>query len=207
MELFTQVVTDILTTLYQPFWFTVSLTVAISFIYLYSYHPIDSGKGLKVALKAWINELKQSFYFRHLVLLIFYTVMILNRTLYYRGIWLNPLQDVMGGWWIWKTSHATGEVSLSSECFANVLLMMPFVFLLLLTFKDRLLPSMTFGKTTWFGVKAGFLFSLGVETAQLFLRLGTFQFSDLTYNTLGGLLGGIIYWFGWKIKDREHKRN
>lgn len=47
MELIKQIITDILTTLYQPFWFSVSLTIAIPFVYLYSYHPIDTGKGIK----------------------------------------------------------------------------------------------------------------------------------------------------------------
>lgn len=32
--------------------------------------------------------------------------------------------------------------------------------------------------------KAAFLFSLTIEFLQLFLRLGTFQLSDLCYNTL-----------------------
>lgn len=35
---------------------------------------------------------------------------------------------------------------------------------------------------------------------QLFLRLGTFQLSDLCYNTLGGAIGGVLYWMGWKVK-------
>lgn len=32
------------------------------------------------------------------------------------------------------------------------------------------------------------------------LRLGTFQLSDLCYNTLGGAIGGVLYWMGWKVK-------
>lgn len=45
-----------------------------------------------------------------------------------------------------------------------------------------------------------FLFSLTIEFLQLFLRLGTFQLSDLCYNTLGGAIGGVLYWMGWKVK-------
>ena len=48
----------------------------------------------------------------------------------------------------------------------------------------------------WFA----FLFSLTIEFLQLFLRLGTFQLSDLCYNTLGGAMGGVLYWMGWKVK-------
>lgn len=42
-------------------------------------------------------------------------------------------------------------------------------------------------------MKISFLFSLGIEFTQLFLKLGSFQLSDLVYNTLGGLIGGLIY--------------
>ena len=36
---------------------------------------------------------------------------------------------------------------------------------------------------------------------QLFLRLGTFQLSDLCYNTLGGAIGGVLYWICTEIND------
>lgn len=32
---------------------------------------------------------------------------------------------------------------------------------------------------------------------QLLFHLGTFQISDLTYNTLGGAVGGVIYYLGY----------
>ena len=45
--------------------------------------------------------------------------------------------------------------------------------------------------------------SFGLDLMQLFLRLGTFQLSDIFYNTLGGLLGSLIYYIGYKIKHGE----
>ena len=39
-----------------------------------------------------------------------------------------------------------------------------------------------------------FCFSLAIETCQLFLKIGTFQLTDLCFNTLGGMIGGVIYW-------------
>ena len=206
MELIKQIITDILTTLYQPFWFSVLLTITLSIVYLYAYQPVETGKGIKLASKAWIAVFKSSAFFRKLVLLIYYSVMILFRTLFYRGTWLNPLQDVMGGWWIWKINSATGEIGLTSECFENVLLMMPFVFLLLWTARDKLLKKINIRSILWFGTKTGFLFSLGIEVAQLFLRLGTFQLSDLFYNTIGGFLGALTYCVGWTI-IRKMKNN
>lgn len=41
---------------------------------------------------------------------------------------------------------------------------------------------------------------LGIELTQLLLRIGSFQLSDLFYNTLGGFLGGAIYWLCRKRK-------
>ena len=203
MKLIQTIITDILKSLYQPFWFSVLMTIAASYVYLYAYQPVNTGKGIKPAIEAWLKVFKTSLLFRKLVLLIFCTVMILFRTLFYRGVWLNPLQDVMGVWWIWKTSDSTGEVSLTTECFENVLLMIPFVFLLLWTAKDKMLKKTKLSSMLWLGIKVGFLFSLGIETAQLFLRLGTFQLSDLFYNTLGGLLGALVYWVGWSVKRKR----
>lgn len=51
--------------------------------------------------------------------LVFFTVMILFRTLLNRNMWMNPLSDVMGGWWIWST-QADGTVTLTTECFENI---------------------------------------------------------------------------------------
>ena len=38
-----------------------------------------------------------------------------------------------------------------------------------------------------------FLFSTLIELCQLFLRLGTFQLSDIFQNTLGGLMGAVLF--------------
>lgn len=43
----------------------------------------------------------------------------------------------------------------------------------------------------WTGLKITFVFSLSIELLQLFLRLGTFQVSDLTYNILEEVLAGL----------------
>ena len=59
--------------------------------------------------------------------------------------------------------------------------------------------------TLWKSIEVVFAFSLSIEFLQLFLRLGTFQLSDLFYNTLGGLIGGLIYWCGYKITHRNKK--
>ncbi|MBR3173773.1 MAG: hypothetical protein IKF24_04525 [Eubacterium sp.] len=37
---------------------------------------------------------------------------------------------------------------------------------------------------------------------QLFLRLGTWQLSDIAFNTLGGVIGGLVYWVSAKIRGK-----
>lgn len=111
-----------------------------------------------------------------------------------------------GSWWIWHTA-ADGTVTLTTECFENIVLMLPFTALLLWTVAEKIFcgRKITFGRCVWISTKTAFLFSLAIEFLQLFLRLGTFQLSDLFYNTLGGVLGGMIYWICWKIRGKKQK--
>ena len=49
---------------------------------------------------------------------------------------------------------------------------------------------------------AAFATSLFIEATQLIFKIGTFQMSDLLYNTLGGLLGALIFVLLRKISRR-----
>lgn len=179
------------------------------FFYLYA-----KEHGWKESIRIWISKFKTSSYFRRVFLLVFYTTMILFRTLLNRNLWLNPLSDVMGGWWLWEDGELT------TEPIENLMLMVPFTVLLLWAAKDKLLldkgtkengqigeSGSTVKLTTvlWQSVKITFLFSVCIEFLQLFLRLGTFQLSDIVYNTLGGLIGGLVYWIMWRVKHRGEK--
>lgn len=46
------------------------------------------------------------------------------------------------------------------------------------------------------------IMSLNIETLQLLLRLGTFQLSDIFYNTVGGVFGGLMYYGIRKARKR-----
>ena len=48
-----------------------------------------------------------------------------------------------------------------------------------------------------------FEFSLGVEVMQLLFKVGCFDVDDVFLNTVGGVLGFLIYWmFGraWRVR-------
>ena len=45
--------------------------------------------------------------------------------------------------------------------------------------------------------------TLPEKIAKILEDLGTFQISDLTYNTLGGAVGGVIYYLGYSRKRKK----
>lgn len=128
--------------------------------------------------------------------------MILFRTLLNRNMWLNPLSNVFGSWWIYNKNG-----DLTTDAIENLILFIPFIILLLWAMRDKLIKEMKLKYVIFIAFKITFIFSLSIEFLQLFLRLGTFQFSDLFYNTLGGVIGGILYWFQYKIKRYNKFRN
>lgn len=126
--------------------------------------------------------------------------MILFRTLFNRSLSMNPLSNVIGIWGFYK--EVKGELVLTTEVPENLALFIPFAVLLLWTYRDKILNKVTLPNVLWQSTKIVFLFSFTIEMLQLFLRLGTWQLSDLFFNTLGGFIGGLIYWIGYKVKHR-----
>ena len=76
-----------------------------------------------------------------------------------------------------------GSRFLIAENFWNVVLFIPFSFLLGLLFPKR---------KHWMWVLAGFLLSVVIELVQLVFRRGLFEFDDIFHNTLGALLGILL---------------
>lgn len=195
VDIIKNIITNVLTALYQPFGFSVLLAVLFMFLYLYAMEY-----GWKESWLKWWRAFRTDVTFRRTFFLAFYTAMILFRTLLNRNLWMNPLSDVMGGWFL---HNEKGE--LSTEPIENLMLFIPFVVLLLWAFRDKLLGENhhSAARILWQSVKVTFVFSLRIEFAQLFLRLGTFQLADVFYNTLGGLLGGVVY----AVLDWNHYRH
>lgn len=201
-QLINTVVTNMLTALYQPFLFAVVLSVLFMFFYMYAYCSVDAGKGYKKALIAWLREFKNSVFFRRLFVLVFYTSLVLFRTLLNRNLWINPLSDIYGGWRIW-TTNSNGVRVYTTDSIENMIMLFPFIILFMWTAKDKLFKKVTLHGIIGMSCKISFLFSLSIELFQLFFRVGTFQLSDLCYNTLGGVIGGILYGIIWKVKYKQ----
>ena len=196
IDLLGKIFTNILMAFYEPFGFSLLLSFFVMFFYLYAYEAQDAGKGWKNAIVTWYKEFKKSVFFRKLFLLAFVISMILFRTLLNRNLWMNPLSDVMGGWGIWKTVN--GEQKLTTECIENVIMMIPFTSIVMWTFLGKV--DKNWKKILWQSWKIAFIFSVSIEMLQLLLRLGTFQLSDIFYNTVGGAVGGLMYYAAMKIR-------
>ena len=190
IELVKRMMENVLTALYQMFGFSFVMAILFMFVYLFA-----KEFGWKHIIHKWLLAFKQSKVFRRVFLLVFYIAMILFRTLLNRHMWQSPLANVIG---IWGLYNESGE--LVTEAIENFVLFIPFVLLLYWSFKDTIFGErVTVYQSVWYSIKIVFAFSLTIECAQLFFRLGTFQLSDLFYNTLGGCVGGILYWVGYRI--------
>lgn len=93
-----------------------------------------------------------------------------------------------------------GAFAVFANLFGNILIFIPFGFFMPMGSKRR-----SFLKTTW----NSFVLSLCVEVFQLITRVGSFDVDDLLLNTLGGVLGYLLFVFCNAVRRRyfAKKRN
>lgn len=129
-------------------------------------------------------ENKKSRYF---IYLLTYCYMVLYRTLLCREAIYKPLSRVWQDWGIVRS----GSVKIDPSPFlGNTLMFTLLMILVLMNFSDR------FKSDRDILIKCtiiSFLLSLSIETIQIITCRGTFQISDLIYNTLGGFIGCLLY--------------
>ena len=198
IEILSKILINILTAFYESFGLSILHSLLGMFLYFFACVPVDAGKGLKGAIVTWYKEFKESVFFRKLFLLAFVTSLILFRTLLNRNLWMNPLSKVMGGWGIWETVN--GEQRLTTECIENVIMMVPFSAVVMWTFQKK--AGNGWKNIVWQSGMVAFIFSIVIEVLQLLLRLGTFQLSDIFYNTVGGVVGGVCYWGVMRVRKK-----
>ena len=185
--------------IYQPFLFALVLSVFVMFfvMYLGKYKNVDVKQRILNGFKEWMNNFKKSKKFRRIFYFVFIVVMILFKTLLVRNVNFNPTGNVVGVWGFYR--H---DGTFTTEIVENIVLFIPFIFFLFF------MLEVTSKKTTKFlavmgkSILISFLSSLTIEMLQLFLHLGTWQLSDLAFNTLGGVIGGFIYWVSAKIRRK-----
>ena len=150
-------------------------------------YPRIEEKGKKTILKELIDEFKSNQSYLYRFIFFTYLFMVLSRTLICRNIWQVPWENIIGEWGL-HTSE--GEINL--EGLENLFLFVPLTTFGLFS-EFRTLTGVTGQRLFEFVLKWSFLFTLFIECCQLFLRLGTFQLSDIAQNTAGGVMGWGIY--------------
>ena len=200
MNFVVQIITDTLKTLYQITGISLICCILFMFAWLYC-----KEHGVKEGVHRWITSLKSSSEFRRNLLLAFYTSMLLNKTLFSRPVWNQPLKNVLGVWGFYE------EGKLYTENVENIMLFIPFLALLMWALQDYVWKNKSMSGRLYFrnALLISFLSSAAIELSQLFLKVGAIQISDLVFNTLGGLIGAAVYWI-WhnhRLKKTDPEKN
>lgn len=188
--MFQKILVSILKSLYQ---FT-GASLLIAFLSMFLLFFMEQ-EGFKNSILYLYKRMKEEKVYRMYFAFLFYLSMVLFRTVLCRNIWSNPLSNILG---IWGLYDANGV--LYTENIENVLLFIPFTFLLK-SIEYRRGKCFTYSFPHLLVIS--FCPSLAIEMLQFFLKVGTFQLSDLFYNTIGGLIGGLIFRLNLKVKRKE----
>lgn len=149
---------------------------AITLIYLL-FILIKNGKlavKLKKVLSLWFLSFNLSFIFQ---------ITIIGRI----GRHYDGWSVINGDWNIFDNPNILSGPQIRN--IALFLMLMPSVFLYIKCFKNKALSTKAMLIA---GTALPFLISLFIELCQGIFSIGTFQFSDLFYNTLGGLTGAVF---------------
>ena len=84
----------------------------------------------------------------------------------------------------WNYREQLGAFATVTNLFGNVLIFLPFGFFMPMASKHR-----SFLSTSFYSLAL----SLIVEISQLFMKVGCFDVDDLLLNTIGGMLGYIVF--------------
>lgn len=188
-----KIITDVIAAVVQPFWFCLLL----SFLFMFAYKQYQS---FTAAVKQWFTWFRSEREFRRVFVLAFYVGLVLFRTLLNRGLQVKPLGDVWGEWLL--PSLAQGDWKAAKNAFENLLMLIPFPILVFWAKGELLLKKRTLGEIIGKSALMAFCFSFGIEALQVVFFVGTWQVSDLVLNTLGGIIGGILY--GLLSRRKKH---
>ena len=88
-----------------------------------------------------------------------------------------------------------GMVYFAINLLGNVVVFMPFGFLVPILGRKK--------RKFWFTALASFELSLSVECIQLITKTGCFDVDDIFLNTIGGILGYLVYALMQRKRDRD----
>ena len=100
---------------------------------------------------------------------------------------LEPFKEIRR---FWSNRGSLGWNSVITNLAGNIVAFAPFGFFLPMLCRA--------GKNVFGCVLITALFSLCVETVQLFSKVGAFDVDDILLNAFGGLVGFLCYYFVWR---------
>lgn len=186
------ILSDVIGAVYQSLLFSVFCAFFCMYYFIFAEKERQvCGVGYRQAFLVWIEEFRYNNIFRKRFWLVLVVILILFRTLFNRKLWNNPVQNVIGPWRCF-TKDDTGWQFITAEPIENFALFFPLAILILWNFdilmKGNVLHRM-FATT-----RSLVICSCTIECIQLFMRLGTFQLSDLFFNVFGGVAGVFFYY-------------
>ena len=142
--------------------------------------------GVPVTLAFSIISKKQQEIGELIKILLFnsYLVMVVLITLVDRRCWEEPYISIFGNFSLFYKDW--GEWYLNTGTVENILLFVPFTILLLIGKRQNS------RRKIWLSLMFCVSFSIWIEVCQGLFSKGTFQVSDIFYNSVGGLIGGGI---------------
>ena len=192
-----EIIKNVLKAIYQPFLFALVLSVFVLFfiMFLEKYNEGSIKDKIFMAFKEWKDKFLSQTKFRRAFYLVFFIIMSLFKTLLNRDMWANPVMDVIGVWGLHRK-----DGTFTTEIFENMVLFIPLMFFLFFFLETTSKKTSKFFLVIGRTIVISFIFSLIIEMLQLLLRLGTWQLSDICFNVLGGIIGGLVYWITAKIR-------
>lgn len=189
------IVGDIFEAFFGPLPSALAIAAVVTLVpFVWRQHVAHVRGALVEGARTWAAILRRDAALRSECALVVFGVLVISRTLVGRGYWSDPLCVLWEGWGLHDSNG-----SFTGEGLENLILLMPVAALLL----DVLLRRCILRHPLALAIAATGSFSLLIETCQLILHVGTFQFADLAYNTAGGALAAAGYWHWWK---RHHDK-
>ena len=126
----------------------------------------------------------------------FYMSVIITITLINRHVRKKARTKLVLFWTI--RSILDGNTTLLNEVLWNIILFIPF---------GLMLASLLKRKRSWAAPVIGVLISSGIELSQYMMKRGLFEFDDIVYNTLGTIVGTILFYVLLRAKKRKDSKS
>ena len=165
-----------------------ALPNAVIFAVLASLLLLHRKRSFMPLFSNWAGSFKQKA-FRKWFYLFLYAGLLLSVTLFTRDYQPQPFKAVIGKWFLKYRSGFWHHGNIE-----NILLFMPLCPLVLGNFCN----GDHAGNCLWKGTLLSVITTLLIEVVQAVLHRGTFQLSDLFFNTVGGMIG-LVCFIIWRI--------